>query len=56
MPSPDAIDLLRGEEMGRFLLGSTVILLFPPGAMRWRESLVAGSKTRLGEELGTLLS
>jgi phosphatidylserine decarboxylase len=53
---PDAIDLPRGEEMGRFLLGSTVILLFPPGAMRWRESLVAGSKTRLGEELGTLLS
>ncbi len=51
----DSIDLSRGEEMGRFLLGSTVILLFPPESMRWRESLAAGSKIRLGEELGTLV-
>ena len=55
-PIPDVVDLARGEEMGRFLLGSTVILLFPAGVMRWRESLAAGSSTRLGEELGTLVS
>ena len=55
-PIPDVVALARGEEMGRFLLGSTVILLFPAGVVRWRESLVAGSRTRLGEELGTLVS
>jgi phosphatidylserine decarboxylase len=38
--------------MGRFMLGSTVILLFPKGAMAWDENYEAGSSTRMGESLG----
>jgi phosphatidylserine decarboxylase len=50
LPAPVSLD--RGEEMGRFLLGSTVILLFPPGSVQWDGSYAAGSSTRLGELLG----
>jgi phosphatidylserine decarboxylase len=52
LPAP--VRLARGEEMGRFKLGSTVILLFPEGAVSWDESLAAGSATRLGQPLGSL--
>jgi phosphatidylserine decarboxylase len=52
---PAAVELARGEEMGRFLLGSTVILLFPRGAVAWAEGYGAGSTTRLGERLGAFL-
>ena len=51
---PDAVTLKRGEEMGRFKLGSTVILLFPAQACDWKPGLAANSPLRLGEELGTL--
>lgn len=44
----------RGEEMGRFRLGSTVILVFPKGASRWQEALATQSKVRLGENLGAI--
>ncbi len=46
------VRLERGEEMGRFNLGSTVILLFEPGRVRWDERLAPGQKVRLGERLG----
>lgn len=51
---PDPVELAKGEEMGRFMLGSTVILLFPKDSMQWDESYIAGSPTRLGESLGGL--
>lgn len=44
--------LAKGDEMGRFLLGSTAILLFPQGAMRWLPGLVAGSAVRMGGKMG----
>ena len=47
-----AVELAKGEEMGRFVLGSTVILLFPEGSMAWDERYVAGAATRMGETLG----
>lgn len=50
---PREVALEKGEEMGRFVLGSTVILLFPPGAMSFDERYAAGATTRMGEELGT---
>lgn len=52
---PAAVELGRGEEMGRFLLGSTVILLFPDNVMEWEEGYAAGSATRMGEGLGRAL-
>lgn len=50
---PEPVILQRGQEMGRFKLGSTVILLFPPGATQWEESFQAGSVTRMGEAFGS---
>jgi phosphatidylserine decarboxylase len=50
LPAP--VQLAQGEEMGRFLLGSTVILLFPKDAMSFDAQYVAGSSTRMGEALG----
>jgi phosphatidylserine decarboxylase len=47
------VRLERGEEMGRFNLGSTVILLFPPGAVTWDESLTPGDEVRMGQRIGT---
>ncbi|TDG12921.1 phosphatidylserine decarboxylase [Seongchinamella unica] len=49
--APDPVSLARGEEMGRFKLGSTVILLFPRGAINWEAQYAAGTPTRLGEPL-----
>ena len=50
--APAALD--KGAEMGRFNMGSTVILLFPPRAAEWQPSLTAGRVLRMGERIGTL--
>jgi phosphatidylserine decarboxylase len=49
---PEAVSLGKGEEMGRFKLGSTAIMLFPRDSMSWDDSYVAGSITRLGAAFG----
>jgi phosphatidylserine decarboxylase len=41
----------RGEELGRFNMGSTVVLLLGHRAMRFADTLGAGSTLRLGEAL-----
>ncbi|MES0874477.1 archaetidylserine decarboxylase [Sinimarinibacterium thermocellulolyticum] len=46
------VRLGRGEELGRFNMGSTVILLTEPGAVDWSPRLAAGSTVRMGEALG----
>lgn len=46
------ITLARGEEMGRFNMGSTVILLMPPGTLKDVADLGAGDKVLLGQKLG----
>lgn len=50
-----AVVLLKGQEMGRFKLGSTVINLFAPDRIKLAESLEAESKTRLGQPLAIAL-
>lgn len=52
---PEPVALGKGDEMGRFLLGSTVILLFPAGAMSFDPRYAAGASTRMGEQLGSYL-
>ena len=47
------VRLERGEELGRFKLGSTVILLFGRDALRWSEALAPDSVLRMGRALGT---
>ena len=45
----------RGAELGRFNMGSTVIVLLPPGSVRWDEALChAGQSCRMGQALGVL--
>jgi phosphatidylserine decarboxylase len=49
------VNLAKGDEMGRFKLGSTAILLFPKGRIEWNADLRNGSATRMGEAIGTLI-
>jgi phosphatidylserine decarboxylase len=47
-----AATLRRGEEMGRFLLGSTVVLLFPKNTLRLHTDwAVPGRVVRMGEAM-----
>jgi phosphatidylserine decarboxylase len=50
--APGAVDLAAGDEMGRFYLGSTVVLLFEPGRVEWLESLKPGDPLRMGQAIG----
>jgi phosphatidylserine decarboxylase len=55
LPSPSSVPVLeRGAELGRFNLGSTVILLLPADAAAWRRDLKPGRAVRMGEALGRL--
>jgi len=45
-----------GDEMGRFYLGSTVVLVFEPGTAEWREGLKPGDPLRMGEAIGHRLT
>lgn len=49
-----AIHLKKGQEMGAFLLGSTVINLFPKDTIAFPEKIQTGVVTRMGETLGIL--
>ena len=44
--------LAQGQEMGRFLLGSTVVMLFPRGPLLFNAAWAPGRTIRLGEEMG----
>jgi len=45
----NAPTLQRGEEMGRFNMGSTIIALFAKDAVNWEDNFVAGQKVELGQ-------
>lgn len=51
VPAGDAGALGRGEELGRFCLGSTVIVLFPPGRLALDPACVPGATVRVGDAL-----
>jgi len=48
------VRLERGQEMGRFLLGSTVVLLFPRLPLRFNPAWLPGGPIRLGEAMAAL--
>ena len=45
------VRLAQGDEMGRFLLGSTVVLLFPPGPLKFNPAWAPGAAIRMGEAM-----
>ena len=46
------VQLKQGEEMGRFLLGSTVVMLWPKGRIRFNPDWAPERAVRLGEKMG----
>ncbi len=50
--APGQHDLAQGAEMGRFLLGSTVVLLWPRGTVRLNADWQAGTPVRMGQAMG----
>lgn len=50
------VELEKGAEMGRFKLGSTVVLLFGEGKVDWQADLTALSPVRMGQTLATASS
>jgi phosphatidylserine decarboxylase len=48
-----AIDFKQGDEMGRFLLGSTVVMLFPKGGMRFNPNWQATGGILMGEAMAS---
>jgi phosphatidylserine decarboxylase len=53
IPGPPTT-LEKGAELGRFNMGSTVILLFEPNRVRWHPQVHADSVVRLGQSLGVI--
>jgi phosphatidylserine decarboxylase len=53
-PGAAPLQLAAGAELGRFNMGSTVILLFTAGAARWDDSLSAAATVRMGARIGRL--
>jgi phosphatidylserine decarboxylase len=49
-----ATTLEKGAELGRFNMGSTVVLLFEPNRVRWSPEVRAGSEVKLGRSLGVV--
>ena len=49
------VQLAKGTEVGRFNMGSTVILLFGKDRIRWEESYKPTSEVRMGRKLATLI-
>lgn len=47
------ITLARGAEMGRFLLGSTVVMLFPADTLRFQPDWQPGRAIRMGETMAS---
>lgn len=52
--SSESTSVGKGDLLGWFNMGSTVILLLPPGACRWKPELDTGASLRMGEALGRI--
>lgn len=55
-PSGTPIHIEKSMELGRFMLGSTAIVLFGPGMITLNSEVGAGSSVRLGQQIATLKS
>jgi phosphatidylserine decarboxylase len=53
---PGAVPLKKGEEMGRFLLGSTVVMLFPAMKLKFNQTWEPARAIRLNEAMASLVT
>jgi len=53
---PQPFLIKKGEEVGHFLMGSTVIILFAKGRIHWDPALRGKTPVRMGQMIGTLTS
>ncbi len=51
----DAPILKMGAEMGRFNMGSTIIVLFEKNKMNWNATFTAGKAVKVGEKIGQIV-
>lgn len=49
---PEPLPVEKGQELGTFEMGSTVILLFEPGKVLLDERVAPGARVRVGERIG----
>lgn len=49
-----SVQIGKGEEMGRFKLGSTVVAVFGPGMVQLQAELAAADKVSMGQRIGTI--
>jgi phosphatidylserine decarboxylase len=55
LPLPaGGVDLQKGDELGRFHYGSTVILVLPPGMLALDEGVAPGLELQMGRRLATV--
>jgi phosphatidylserine decarboxylase len=52
--NPHAPTLSRGDYMGHFNMGSTIVLLAPPGKCTWESNARTGDSVRVGQRLGAI--
>jgi phosphatidylserine decarboxylase len=50
---PGQVSLQQGDELGRFLLGSTVVMLFPKNTLQFTATWAPARAIVLGEAMGT---
>lgn len=51
-----SISLKQGEEMGRFLLGSTVVMLFPANTLSFNKTWMPAKPIKLGEKMADAIT
>jgi phosphatidylserine decarboxylase len=52
---PKPIPVEKGGELGVFEMGSTVILLFETGRIKWEAALIPDAPVRLGQRIGVIV-
>ena len=51
-----AVRLNKGQYLGQFNLGSTVIMIAGPGQLTWHQEMTPGSSVRMGQRIGELMT
>lgn len=56
LPNSSPVTLAKGEELGHFKMGSTVIILFSKKTVAWSNNISENMTVRMGQQLGQTLN